>query len=315
MSDYISFINISSMLFFYNTEYEDNNIEISIENYQDEIEKIEPIEIPDEHKEEGTIEGLNHVEDDDDDYTEFGMQCFDNREEDILVDPLPLPKITSQTLNIAPNTPIIPTGSTDGVIAKIPVVLAQLVIPINIVSTVNLPPSAFEIKDIKKTLKLTKSILLQPTNVLFIKGFVRKSIKYSTTNCVNPKGKSKNYTTIVPFECSTSISFFTKPLDPIVNTKEIFQYEKLDLYQNNIDKKDKTIPKDSFESNQVSEEFFNETPFCKLISSKVVELNESINPRDPKEDFMQINENMVMEIRIEILQNQPIAIPPAIKTT
>lgn len=191
-------------------------------------------------------------------------------------------------------------------------VLAQLILPFNTTSTIDLPDSALEIKDKKKTLKLTESILLQPTNVLSIKGFVRKSIEYSSMGSTSKgiSGKSKHYTIVVPFECSTAVSFFTEPLDPVINTREVFQYNDTDLIQGNLNGNDESVSKESSRFHQISEEFFNETPFCKLISSKIVEFDECISPRNSENDSIQIQDNMVIELRIEVLQNQPIVIAP-----
>lgn len=45
-----------------------------------------------------------------------------------------------------------------------------------------------------------------------------------------------------------------------------------------------------------------------MISSKIVEFDELINLKDSKNNFIQIQEKMVIEIRIEVLQNQPVAV-------
>ena len=75
-----------------------------------------------------------------------------------------------------PNTPVTPIGLPGGVVVKIPVVLAELTVRFNVNAFIKLPELALEIKDIKKRLKITQCMLLQPTNILFIKGYVRKNI-------------------------------------------------------------------------------------------------------------------------------------------
>ena len=319
--EHVTYFNISPIQFFVNTVYDD--IDLIETTHDSQIENIDIVAIAQDYEEEviDTIETNHDSEDEiidiiettqdsqdeiidtiqsvqDIDNSKINIECFDDRDEDILITPQPSLKVKSKTLDICPNIPEIPTGSTDGVIAKIPVVLAQLVIPINITSFIDLPEEAIKVKDINKRLNLTECVLLQPTNVLFIKGFINKSIEYSTADFLNIKGisgKVCNHTIDIPFECSTAVNFFTQPLDPITNTKEIFQHFESDL--------------STF--NQISEDFFNEIPFCKLLSSKIIEFDELINLKDSKNDFIQIQEKMLVQIRLEILQNQPVVILPA----
>lgn len=318
---YMGFTNISSIQFFYNGEYDDiissnDNSEVAAEEiveetidipYKEDLEK-EDLEISDNNK-KGDIADKNNN-------TKVNMEYLDDRDEDILIDSSPFTVVKSQTLDICPNTPEIPTGITDGVIAKVPVVLAQLVVPLNVTSTIDLPKSAFEIKDIKKKLRLTGSTLLQPTNILYLKGFINKSIEYSTINHSNSKaicGRKDHYAIDIPFECSTPITFFTEPLDIATNTREILQYNKSKSSQSSSSEDCEIISRESSGFNQINQQFYNERPYCKLLSSKIIEFDEYIKVKDSKENPIQIQESMVIELRIEILQNQPIVILPASK--
>ncbi len=282
--DHIGFINISTIQFFDNTIYEN-----------EQSEDIEAQEANDDNQNNDThsIEVLDHNN------NEINIEYFDDKDEDTPEDSsLPL-KIKGKVLNICPNTPITPHGNTSGVIVKIPVVLAQLSILLNISSSIDLPKKHLEIKNIKQRLMLQECILLQPTNVLFVNGFVNKDIEYSTTNCSNDDKIYEQvhyYKIDIPFECSTAVSFFTKPLEPTMNTNEILQYGEKNL----------------LEFNQISEEFFNEVPFCKLLSSKIVESNRYLDSNKVENGYTKIQENMTIELKIEVLQNQPVVIPPSI---
>ena len=156
---------------------------------------------------------------------------------------------------------------------------------------------------------------MQPTNILFIKGFVRKNINYSTAICSNNEracGEIHHCTEDTPFECSTSVTFFKQPLELHTNTRKGFQYLKEEnLSNSNNDGKNKLTLGDFSKFNQVSEEFFNELPFCKLISSRIVEFDEFISHFEEK-FFIQIKEKMVIEIKLEIIQNINVVIPPII---
>ena len=228
--------------------------------------------------------------------------------------------VDSRNLSNCPNTPQTPSGISD-VIVKVPVVLAQLKVRFNISSMINLPEPALEIKDIKKRLKITQCLLLQTTNVLFIKGFIRKNIDYSTRTCSNLEGvcgEIHHCTIDVPFECTTPISFCIPPENLGINSRQEFEYLKEEeLPRNMFAEKDRLMSGDLSEFNQISEEFFNELPFCELLSSKIVEFDEFINRTRPsgvdlpfeERLFSQIEEKMVIELRLKVLQKRQVRVP------
>lgn len=216
------------------------------------------------------------------------------------------------------NMPVELDPITTGAVAKIPVVLAELTVQFNVTSTIKLPEPALEIKTIKKRVKVTQCTLLQDTNVLFIKGFVRKNIDYSTETCYNEQGvcgEIHHCTVDVPFECTTTVTFNGTPPAPVVgNTTSEFEYFRREELPNTFAEKDKLLSGDLSEFNQISTEYYNELPFCELISSRVVEFDEFIN-RMPIEGgpfeerlFQEIEEKMVIFLTLKILQKQQVEI-------
>ncbi|ABO49921.1 conserved hypothetical protein [Desulforamulus reducens MI-1] len=209
-----------------------------------------------------------------------------------------------------------------GAVAKIPVVLAEVEVQVNMNSTIKLPEPALEIKRIKKRLKVTQCLLLQDTNVLFLKGFVRKNIDYATRSCSNKEGVCgdiRHCTIDVPFSCTTTIeNFATPPINPVPNSSWEFEYFKTqDLPDSKFAEKDQLLSGDFSEFNQVSDEYFTELPFCELISARIVEFDEFLNCKRPYDDdlpfeekeFRKIEEKMVLYITLKILQNQQVQIP------
>lgn len=293
--EYVGFVNLGSIQFFDNNHHEDErNEDVDIceinDNQDPDMDKLEPlgseqtkdIDIPKIHKDDQD-ENIYNLEASEYGGNETNMEC----------------RVESKTLDIYPNIPRITDGNRKGVIIKTPVILAQLVVPLNISSYINLPQEASGIKDIKQRLTLQECILLQPADVLFIKGFATKSVEYFMVDCSRDDktcGKVNHYTVNIPFECSTAVSFFTEPLGPIMSTKEILQHGEKDL----------------FEFNQINESFYNEKPFCKLLSSKITEYNKCLDSDKSEKKFTHIHENMAIELEIEVLQNQPVAIPPFI---
>ena len=229
--------------------------------------------------------------------------------------------VESTVLDNCPNTPITPVGITSGVVVKIPVVLAEMTIRFNVGASINLPEPALEIKDIKKKLKITQCMLLQPTNILFIKGFVRKNIDYSTGVCSNRSGvcgEIHHCTVDVPFECSTPVNFFTPPAELGLNSSSEFEYFKVsDLPNKHFAEKDNLLSGDLSEFNQFRTENFNELPFCELIRARIFEFDEFIGRERPHHDnlpfeekfFKKIEEKMVIELTLKVLQNRQVRVP------
>lgn len=81
--------------------------------------------------------------------------------------------------------------------------------------------------------------------------------------------------------------------------------------------KDRLLSGDVSEFNQVSQEFFNELPYCELISSRIVEYEEFLDHQHlagiqmPFEEkvFQQIEEKTVVYLTLKILQNRQVTIP------
>ncbi len=228
-------------------------------------------------------------------------------------------KVDSTTLENCQNTPVDLNPITTGVVAKIPVVLAELTLQVNVSSYIKLPESAIEVKDIKKKLKIVQCRLLQNTNVLFIKGFIRKNIDYSTRDCSNYDGVCgdlRHCTVDVPFECTTAVDFNgTEPAELVFNTSYQFEYFNRDDLPGDFPEKEKLLSGDLSEFNQITTEYLNELPYCEVINTRIVEFDEFLNRRPIYEpapfeerEFKKIEENMVIFITLKVLQKRQVQI-------
>lgn len=229
--------------------------------------------------------------------------------------------VDADTLDTCPNTTVALDPITTGVVAKIPVVLAEFTVRFNVTSKIRLPEEALEIKNIKKRIKVTQCLLLQNTNVLFIKGFIRKNIDYSTRNCSNSEGicgDLRHCTVDVPFQCTTNVTFNGTPPAPVIsNNQTEFEYFREQKLPREFAEKDKLLSGDLSEFNQESFEYFNELPYCELIRSRIVEFDEYLDRRKivlpaPFEErlFDEIEEKMVIFLTLKLLQNRQVAIDP-----
>lgn len=223
-------------------------------------------------------------------------------------------------------------------ILRVPVVLAERLVSTNLVANIHFPDPVLEIKDIKKRVKIVQCRLLLPsipagspdlfppmTLNLFIKGFVRKNIQYATP-CPNSSGKCvsseiRSLTVDVPFECVTRIpaadfaSPFTPPQLPIQNTREEFDFFRAQELGKGFPEKDELLSSDLSQFHQVSTQFYNQLPFCELISSRITEWDEAIDRRPlpgsaPFEEgtFTKIVEKMFLEFTVKIMQNQQVRV-------
>jgi len=228
--------------------------------------------------------------------------------------------IAGGTVDSVVNSPVNIKGiGCRDVVASIPVVLAQLNVQFNVTARIRLPEDALEIKSIKKRLKITQCTLLQNTNILFVQGFVRKNIDYSTASgCRNSEGvcgEIHHCTVDIPFEFTTPIEYNgLEPLDVVANTTEEFEYLRKESLPSDFAEKDHLQSGDLSEFNQVSTEYFNRLPYCEIISSRIVEFDEYINRRPlsggPFEErvFNEIQEKMVINLVLRILQERQVEI-------
>ena len=232
----------------------------------------------------------------------------------------PCVEVKADTLGECDNNPVRLNPIRRGVVAKIPVVLAELTVRFNVNAKVNLPEPAIEIKRIKKKVKIVQCMLIQGTDILFIKGFVRKNIEFATRGCSNRHGicgDIRHCTVDVPFECTTTVRFNgTCPAPIVTNTSNEFEFFTSKELSNEFAEKDRLLSGDLSEFNQISTEFFNELVFCELISARIVEFDEFLHREHPKHTelpvgekvFTAIDERMVISITLKLLQKRQVAI-------
>ncbi|MGO4886834.1 CsxC family protein [Anaerobacillus sp. MEB173] len=239
------------------------------------------------------------------------------------------PKSMKQKNAISPkvnNHPVEPDVTIGKSTAKVPVVLAETVVQLDLNSMIEFPEPVLEIKDIKKNLKITQCRLLIPTNKLFLSGFVRKNIQYATPK-YSKKGSLvssiRSLTVDIPFKAVTDVDFINKPkftLSP--DRREFTFFTKSDL-PDGFSSKEHLLSGDLSQFDQISGEEFNELPFCQLISSRFIEYDEALDRKmgrvfnqyghlidAPFEEgtFTSIEEKMVVEVKIKVLQKQQVNI-------
>lgn len=226
------------------------------------------------------------------------------------------------SLNECENKPHKPNVGIGKIYTKVPVVLAELTLQVNIDACINFPSPVLEIKDVKKQIKLVQCRLLLPTNKLFVKGFVRKNIQYASPiaepDCTLKTISStiNSLTVDVPFSCVTEIKHFLRnPVQPLINKRSEFDFLISDSMPSGFPEKDEFLSNDLSQFHQNSTQYYNELPFCELVSSNIIEWDEAINRTAFQKNasigegvFTKVEEKMVVDITLKVLQNQQIRV-------
>lgn len=196
--------------------------------------------------------------------------------------------------------PIIPIPNSGTFYIRVPVIIAEPLIHINIESIINLPKPAIYIKCIKRKIFIESCNLIPEINKMFINGSVKKVIEYSETMSSNNniiEGQMKNITLDTPFNCTTDIKYITPP--KAINKN----------YKNNV----KAYSKKNDE--QTFTESYNEIEkiYGQIISVDFNELNikeDKFKPfnLDTIYTFKTIRQILSINLAIRFLQNQTIKI-------
>ena len=233
--------------------------------------------------------------------------------------------ISSKTLPLSSGVTISPVGISGPLVAKIPVVLAETEIQIDIEAEFKLKEPFYEIKRIKKDVYLTQCKLLPRSGViaadgtlisgkLFISGFVRKNIEYATADCIEDKivsGRIAHTTVDVKFTTVTEIQYV---VPPVVNARGV--QTEIDLLSSCgcQDCTGTLVGKSRCEQYFEDSITFTESPYCELEGVKIIEDDINADPIKCHSDskvqlYNKIIEKMVLYVTIKVLQLQQVNIP------
>jgi len=186
---------------------------------------------------------------------------------------------------------------------KIPMILSEFTVQIDIESRIKLAEPAIEIKRIKKNVFLTECRLVGKTNKLFLKGFIRKNIEYATEKSSNADaicGDIKHTTVHIPFHCITELDCLREP----------------EIYANPVSEEtvywnEKNMGRDMKETDLYSEEIFNEKIYCELLKARIYEADiakefEKGSCDSVEHVFRSFIEKEILYLSIKLLQNKQV---------
>lgn len=222
-----------------------------------------------------------------------------------VIDPVTIP-----VASVIDTSPIVlPLGTP---FIKVPIVIAEKTIQIDVEATIKLDRDAMEIKRIRKNIFLTQCRLIPRggftpnTGKLFIKGYVRKNIEYATACCPGKGGISgeiRHTTVKVPFQCVVPITYITPPtFTNNINPTEIETFSPCNMGRD--------LGQQDFEST----EYFNEKVYCELVSCRFNEADiqchgDSIDEYyDLETKFDKLTEKLVIHLTFKLLQLQQVRI-------
>ncbi|KOO51656.1 CsxC family protein [Viridibacillus arvi] len=199
--------------------------------------------------------------------------------------------------NETPSTPIM----------KVPVVLVERSLQIVVESDIPLVPPATEIKRVTKNAFLNQVKLVPVTFVqiddsnffevtrakLFVSGFIRKNIEYSTNAC---QGVLQDRIVEVPFSGFAEITageFLSPPVIGLSDSKKAYFLNDTNGEVPRLDK--------NFFANSVT---YNEQPYGELIGANFFELDFSPVTVAPEGQFGTLREKIVMDVIVKVLQVQ-----------
>ena len=187
---------------------------------------------------------------------------------------------------------------------KIPKVLAEFVIQVDVESKIKLNDPAYEIKRIEKQVFLTECRYVAPTDKVFIQGYIRKNIEYATKVCSTEFGIGgviKDTTVHIPFKTYSQVDFDGNFPQVIPNLPPLVA-RYFDA---------KRMGKNIREADRSDVEVFNEPVFCELEWSAVfdADIDDKGTPIDGffnEEEFQEFTDKAVVYLCIKLLQKQQV---------
>lgn len=209
-------------------------------------------------------------------------------------------KLNNSKMSTECTSEIVMNKKRQGCIAvKLPVVITEIAININIQNTIKFTRNVFNLISIKRKVILGQCKLIAETNKLFLNGIVIKSIEYSEEtlhSSSNSNGRVKNLTINIPFQCVTRT--------PYINDPQMCGNKKEETKVFKMVNGEQTFADGYEESDEI---------YCELLKVNFNELNindcnDSVVKVRHTHTFRKLKQKMVMKLTVRVLQNQMIFI-------
>jgi hypothetical protein len=207
----------------------------------------------------------------------------------------PAKVLESTILNQCSCSQHIPMGRIGPMVCKLPVVLSNIEVQIDMESETKLEGSSTSIETIDNNIFLTQCKHIPCTEKLFISGYLRKSLQYAVLKADASAGSTIKHAAVdIPFKCTTLIQFSRKAIYGKQSRR------KLEILGEN------KLGKDSAEETWTYYNTPQEPVYCELQSAKLTEthsINHDCTSEDSKEPQICLWK-LTMALRLLVLQKQ-----------
>lgn len=209
-------------------------------------------------------------------------------------------KLTDSKMSTECTSEIIMDRKRQGFIAvRLPVLITEIAININIQNTITFTRNVINLISVKRKVILKQCKLIAETNKLFLNGVVIKSIEYNEEalhGSSNSKGRVKNITISIPFQCVTRVEYINEPQMGENKKEEPKVFKMVNGEQTFVD------------SYREIDEIY-----CELVKVNFNELNingcnDAIVEEQHIHTFKKLKQKMVMKLTVRLLQKQIIFI-------
>jgi len=114
--------------------------------------------------------------------------------------------------------------------------------------------------------------------------------------------------------------YISQPVLSQMNENHEFEFLSTKPLPTGFPEKDQYMSSDLSQFHQESNQYYNELPYCELVSSKIIEWDEAIDrqslPFSPLNDegyFRKMEEKMAINFTIKVLQNQQVFVTSSMK--
>lgn len=256
----------------------------------------------------------------------------------------------NETATVGDATSTVDTGTiapfNPDQLIRVPVSLGNVNVTTTLSANIHFKDPVLEIKDIKKRVKIVQCRLMTPSVAadapdsarfstgpftLIIRGFVRKNIQYATPNRHDSHGECissdlRSLTTDVPFQLMTTVTTLNPVELPVAGARTEFDFFRAQPLGMGFPEKDHLLSSDLSQFHQTSRQFYNQLPFCELVSSEIIEWDEATDRTHLPGDhghhghhghrggaieegyFHNIVEKMMLTFTVRVMQNQTVRV-------
>lgn len=190
------------------------------------------------------------------------------------------------------------------IIAKVPIILSQVELEINIEHELELEIKTNYISSESKHTVIKECNIVPHTNNLFIEGYVEKYIEYSGIENIETLsgGKLKHMTIRLPFKAVTHVPFDIKPRYGKVTKKSVEVLKSIGL--------NKEVKEQSWVYyNKPEDKVYCELDWVKILETNIIDIlgnkNEVVRKNQLGEKVIM---KMALHIGLKVLQNQSVFI-------